>query len=193
MAMSQDSGFQPVARQQLPWLFVLARRLAGDAAEDVVQNCLIKAYRNFDSLRDPAAAPAWFRSILLNCARDHFRRESAGIEETPIDDVPATSLYRRIADEDPWPYSDSVHVDFLHSFREQDVWKVLDRLKPMYRVPLVLVHMEGLEVKEVARMLGAPKNTVLSWLHRGRKHFETELWDYASESGLLREREEAQQ
>lgn len=61
----------------------------------------------------------------------------------------------------------------------------------MYRVPLVLVHMEGLEVQEVARMLGAPKNTVLSWLHRGRKLFESELWGYARQSGLLREREEA--
>ncbi|HSJ29364.1 MAG TPA: RNA polymerase sigma factor [Acidimicrobiia bacterium] len=192
MAVSQDPGFQPVARQQLPWLYVLARRLVGDAAEDVVQDCLIKAYRNFEALRDPAAAPAWFRSILLNCARDHFRRGAAGIDETPMEDVPATSLYRRIVDEDPWPYSDSVHVDFLHSFREQDVWEVLDRLKPMYRIPLVLVHMEGLAVQEVARMLGTPKNTVLSWLHRGRKNFEAELWDYASESGLLREREEAQ-
>lgn len=189
--MSQGPGFQPVARQQLPWLYVLARRLAGDAAEDVVQDCLIKAYRNFDTLRDPAAAAAWFRTILINCARDHFRRQSSGVDETPLDDVPAASLYRTIAEEDPWPYSDSVHVDFLHSFREEDVWAVLDRLKPMYRVPLVLVHMEGLEVQEVARMLGAPKNTVLSWLHRGRKLFESELWEYAQESGLLREREEA--
>lgn len=86
---------------QLPWLYVLARRLAGDAAEDVVQNCLIKAYRNFDSLRDPAAAPAWFRAILVNCARDHFRRRAAGIDETPLDDLPTTSLYRAIAEEDP--------------------------------------------------------------------------------------------
>ena len=190
MAVSKGSGFQPVARQQLPWLYALARRLAGDAAEDVVQNCLIKAYRSFDSLRDEQAAPAWFRTILVNCVRDHFRRQAAGIDETPIEEVPTSSLYRTIAEEDPWPYSDSVHVDFLHSFREEDVWVVLDRLKPMYRVPLVLVHMEGLEVQEVARMLGAPKNTVLSWLHRGRKHFESELWEYARDSGLLREREE---
>ncbi|MFP5332402.1 MAG: RNA polymerase sigma factor [Acidimicrobiia bacterium] len=189
--MSEGPGFQPVARQQLPWLYVLARRLAGDAAEDIVQNCLIKAFRNFDTLRDPEAAAAWFRTILVNCARDHFRRRSSALDETPLDDVPTASLYRTIAEEDPWPYSDSVHVDFLHSFREEDVWAVLDRLRPMYRVPLVLVHMEGLEVQEVARMLGAPKNTVLSWLHRGRKLFESELWEYARESGLLREREEA--
>lgn len=180
--------FQEVAREQLPWLFSLARRLAGEEAEDVVQECLTKAYRNFDDLRDTVAAPAWFRTILVNCARDRFRREASGIDETPLEDVSDYSLYRTIADEDPWPYSDSVHVDFLQSFSEDDVWKVLDAIQPKYRVPLVLVHMEGIPTRDVSRMLGVPLNTVLSWLHRGRKQFEKELWQYAERNDLLRER-----
>lgn len=184
-----DEGFHDVARQQIPWLYALARRLSGVAAEDVVQDCLIKAYKNFEDLRDIEAAPAWFRTILMNCARDRFRSEASGVDEQPLDDIEDYSLYRTIADEDPWPYSDSVHVDFLHSFNEEDVWKVLDRLQPMYRVPLVLVHMEGLGAHEVARMLGAPHNTVLSWLHRGRKRFEKELWDYAQDNNLLKREE----
>ncbi|MFP3915580.1 MAG: RNA polymerase sigma factor [Actinomycetota bacterium] len=188
--MSSDRPpFQEIAKDQLPWLFSLARRLAGEGAEDVVQECLTKAYRSYDDLRDPVAAPAWFRRILVNCARDRFRRESAGLEETPVDDVGEYSLYRTIAEEDPWPYSDSVHLDFLRSFTQEDVWAVLDRLKPMYRVPLVLVHMEGLPTRQVSRMLGVPLNTVLSWLHRGRKSFEREMWEYATENDLLREKE----
>lgn len=192
MAMSTERPtFQQVAREQLPWLYVLARRLAGPRAEDVVQECLLKAYRAYGDLRNVDAAPGWFRSILVNCARDGYRREKSGLDETPVEDVTDYSLYRTIADEDPWPYSDTVHVDFLHSFSEEDVWEVLDRIKPMYRVSLVLVHMEGLEVAAVARMLGSPRNTVLSWLHRGRKSFEKELWEYAEERELLREKEES--
>lgn len=182
------TDFQRVAREQIPFLYALARRLAGEGAEDVVQDCLMKAYRRFDDLRDVEAAPGWFRTILLNSVRDRYRRESAGVDETPVEDVSDYSLYRKIADEDPWPYSDTVHVDFLHSFNEEDVWAVLDRLSPKYRIPLVLVHMEGMEVDDVTRMLGAPRNTVLSWLHRGRKHFEKELWDYAVDNGLLKEK-----
>lgn len=180
--------FQSVAREQLPWLYALARRLAGDRAEDVVQDCLIKAYQSYDDLRNLEAAPAWFRSILLNSARDLFRRESAGIDETPVENFADYSLYRKIVDEDPWPYSDTVHLDFLHSFSEEDVWAILDRLRPKYRIPLVLVHMEGISVDEATRMLGAPRNTVLSWLHRGRKNFERELWEYAVERGLLKQK-----
>ncbi|HSJ34175.1 MAG TPA: RNA polymerase sigma factor [Acidimicrobiia bacterium] len=179
-------GFQAVARAQLPRLYALARQLAGQRAEDVVQECLTKAYQKFHDLRDIEAAPAWFRTILVNCARDRFRREASGIEETPIEEVDQISLYRRIAEEDPFPYSDSVHVDFLHSFTHHDVWQVLDRLKPKYRVPLVLVHMEGMTTQEVADLLETPLNTLLSWLHRGRKYFEAELWDYARSHGLLK-------
>ena len=180
--------FQVLARQQLPWLYSLARRLAGDRAEDVVQECLTKAFRRYHTLRDVEAAPAWFRTILVNCAHDQFRSEARGPDEVPIDDVADYSLYRVIAEEDPFPYSDSVHLDFLHSFQEEDVWRVLDRLEPMYRIPLVLVHMEGVPTKQLSRMLGVPLNTLLSWLHRGRKYFERELWSYAEEHGLLRER-----
>jgi RNA polymerase sigma-70 factor, ECF subfamily len=179
-------GFPVVAREQLPRLYALARQLVGQRAEDVVQECLTKAYKNFEDLRNVEAAPAWFRSILINCARDRFRREAAGIDETPIEDVDEISLYRRIAEEDPFPYSDSVHLDFLHSFTDDDVWAVLERIRPKYRVPLVLVHMEGMTTREVAGLLGAPLNTLLSWLHRGRKHFEAELWDYANSHGLLK-------
>lgn len=188
----ERTGFQEVARQQIPWLYALARKLIGDRADDVVQECLVKAYRSFDGLREVEAAPGWFRTILMNCVRDRYRRDASGMEETPMEEVSEYSLYQKIAEEDPWPYSDTVHLDFLHSFTEEDVWGVLDRLGPKYRIPLVLVHMEGLSVAAVSRMLGAPENTVLSWLHRGRKQFEHELWEYAVDNGLLKEKARSQ-
>lgn len=185
----QGMTFSAVAREQLPWMYSLARRITNHRPEDVVQECLLRAYKSFDSLRDLEAAPAWFRRILVNCARDLHRKDLRRVDESPLDETPESTLYRRIADEDPLPYSESVHLDFLHSFTEDDVWNVLDRISPKYRIPLVLVHMEGLSTKEVSRMLGVPLNTVLSWLHRGRKRFEKEMWDYAEERHLLRAQE----
>jgi RNA polymerase sigma-70 factor (ECF subfamily) len=185
----QSTSFGVIAREQLPWLYSLARRLAADHAEDLVQDCLLRAYKSFPQLRDQQAAPAWFRQILVNCANDHHRKRMRAVDEQPIDDTYETTLFRRIVDEDPLPYSDSVHLDFLHSFTDDHVWAVLDRLDPKYRVPLVLVHMEGIPTADVCRMLGVPQNTVLSWLHRGRRLFETEMWNYAEEHQLLRQQE----
>ncbi len=184
-----EQAFGVVARRQLPWLYSLARRLAADNAEEMVQECLARACKAYPNLRDPQAAPAWFRQILINCVNDFHRRRVRSVDETPLGEVSETTLYRRIAEEDPLPYSDSVHLDFLHSFTEDHVWEVLDRLHPKFRVPLVLVHMEGIPTAEVSRMLGVPLNTVLSWLHRGRNLFETELWNYAKDNALLRQTE----
>jgi RNA polymerase sigma-70 factor (ECF subfamily) len=64
---------------------------------------------------------------------------------------------------------------------------VLLRLPELYRTPLVLVYMDGFLVKEVARMHEQPLGTVLARLHRGRKLFEKQMWEYAEESGLLEE------
>lgn len=182
-----------MVQPHLPSLYALAGRLAGaDNAEELVQEALVKAYKGFDQLRDPDAAGGWLRTILVNVVRDAARRDARALDEVPVESVDDSySLYRKIAEEDPLPYSDSLHLDFLSCFTIPDVWAVLDRLPAHYRTPLVLVHMYGVPTQEVAVALDLPKGTLLSQLHRGRKLFERELWEYAEEHDLLREREGA--
>jgi RNA polymerase sigma-70 factor, ECF subfamily len=78
-------------------------------------------------------------------------------------------------------------VDFLCRFGPEDVWAVLKSLPDIYRIPLMLVHMEDLATKQVARALGVPLGTLLARLHRGRKLFERQLWDYAVTNDLLKD------
>lgn len=181
----RKAAFERLAREQIPRLYGTARRLEGPNAEDLVQDCLLRAYRAFDSLGDEAAGPAWLQAILVNVYRDRLRKRARSVSEAPIDDVDAFSLYRTVADEDPFPYSDTLHLDFLRAFGREDVEAVLLRLPDIYRAPLVLRYMQGFATKEIARMLGAPLGTVLARLHRARKLFEREMWSYAEESDLL--------
>jgi RNA polymerase sigma-70 factor (ECF subfamily) len=183
----QRERFGKLAREQLPRLYSIARRLIGDDAEDAVQDCLLKGFRRFDQLDDAAAGPAWLTTILVNCCRDRGRVKSRQPEEVELGEIEEFSLYRKIALEDPFPYSDSIHLDFLGGFGSEDVRAVLARLPELYRVPLVLVYMYGFAAKEVAHMLHVPLGTVLARLHRGRKLFEREMWDYAEAIGLLEE------
>jgi RNA polymerase sigma-70 factor (ECF subfamily) len=179
--------FRALAERELPRLYALARRLVGPEAEDVVQETLLRGYRGFDRLENEQSGRGWLTSILVNCCRDHWRRQGRRVEQIELGAVDEFSLFRKIADEDPFPYSDSVHVDFLHQFDTDDVRAVLLSLPDLYRLPLVLVHMMGDHVKEVAFMLDAPLGTMLARLHRARKLFERELWAYAEQHGLLRE------
>jgi RNA polymerase sigma-70 factor (ECF subfamily) len=180
-------GFQAVAARELPRLYRLARRLVGDDAEDAVQDALLKGHRAYASLTDEVAAPAWLTAILVNCCRDRARAKGRRVQETGLDEADDFSLYRTIAAEDPFPYSDSLHLDFLHQFGREDVRAVLAELPELYRLPLVLCYCEGYQVKEVAYLLQVPLGTMLARLHRGRRLFERTLWDYAEKHGLLKE------
>jgi RNA polymerase sigma-70 factor, ECF subfamily len=185
VARVSKDDFERLAREHLPRLYSVARQLTDVGAEDLVQECLLRAYRAFGTLSAPEAGGAWMQAILVNAYRDRLRKESRAVQEVRVEDVDDFSLYRTIAEEDPFPYSDSLHLDFLHSFGKEDVRAVLMRLPDIYRAPLVLRYMQGFATKEIARMLEAPLGTILARLHRGRKMFEKELWRYASETGLL--------
>ena len=181
----RKDSFERLARGELPRLYAIARRLVGGEAEDAVQDCLLKAYERFGQLDDPGAGAAWLARILVNCCHDRGRRKARRPQEVELTEGAEFSLYRKIALEDPFPYSDSLHVDFLGRFGVEDVREVLLSLPDHYRTPLVLVYMFGFAAKEVAAMLDAPLGTILARLHRGRKLFERKMWDYAEETGLL--------
>jgi RNA polymerase sigma-70 factor, ECF subfamily len=179
------AALQQLARDELPGLYALARRLAGSDAEDLVQEALVRACRSFDSLDDRQAGPRWLRVILTNVWRDRLRASGRRPHELLVEEEEHFSLYATLVEEDPMPYSDSLHVDFLGAFSEHDVQLVLQRLPAHQRTPLVLRYIEGFDTGEVADMLDLPLGTVLSQLHRGRQRFERELWEYAQESGLF--------
>jgi RNA polymerase sigma-70 factor (ECF subfamily) len=178
-------SFRRLAVAELPALYSLARRLAREGAEDLLQETLLRAYRAFENLTDDAAGGKWLRTIMTNVFRDQLRKQARSVDELPVEDVEDFSLYQTLAEEDPFPYSDTLHHDFLCAFDRNDVREVLVRLPEIYRAPLVLRYMDGFATKEIAAALGTPLGTILARLHRGRKRFEKELWVYAKESGLL--------
>jgi RNA polymerase sigma-70 factor (ECF subfamily) len=183
-------AFQELARAELPALYSLARRLVRDGAEDLVQEALLQAFRAFGTLRDDAAAGRWLKTILVNVFRDQLRKRSRTVDERPMGDLSDFSLYRTLVDEDPFPYSDTLHTDFLQAFDSEDLREILSRLPDIYRIPLVLRYIDGFATKEIARLMEAPLGTILARLHRGRRLFEREMWTYAKESGFLTKEDE---
>jgi RNA polymerase sigma-70 factor (ECF subfamily) len=178
-------AYQELVRSELPGLYSLARKLVRDGAEDLVQEALLQGYRAFGSLKDEAAGGRWLRTILVNVFRDQLRKRSRSVDELAVGDLEDFSLYRTLIEEDPLPYSDSLHTDFLEAFGRDDLLEVLMRMPEIYRAPLVLRYMDDFATKEIARLLDAPLGTILARLHRGRKLFERTMWAYAEEMKLL--------
>jgi len=180
--------FEELTLPHLKSLYGLAVRLTGDgtAAEDLVQETYLKALQAFPTLRNPERVRSWLFQILSRLVTDQQRTTGREVLTGDLTELDRFSLYHAIADEDPFPYSDHLHEDFLAQFQDEEVRRALMTLPEEYRVPLVLVYAEGMSYRELASVLGCPLGTVMSRLHRGRKILERELWECAKRRGLVR-------
>jgi RNA polymerase sigma factor (sigma-70 family) len=154
-------------REALPHLdaaYNLARWLTRSTAdaEDVVQEALLLAYRNFDSKRGANAKP-WLLAIVRNCYLSAVRRDGARARRTdPIEahEGPETNVALVATDD---PERASIRADDARQLDE-----VLKRLPSEYREVLILREIEDLSYREIATVTGTPIGTVMSRLARAR-------------------------
>ncbi len=180
--------FEDLALPYLKSLYGFAMKLTGNAAvaEDLVQETFLKALQGFPTLRDSLHIRPWLFQILSRLAIDRHRGETREVATEAFGDLDRFSLYDLIWQDDPLPYSDRLHDDFVAQFRDEEVRAALRALPEAYRIPLVLLYTEGMSYRELAEVLGRPVGTVMSRLHRGRKILERELWECAKRRGLVK-------
>lgn len=123
--------------------------------EDVANEVFLKVYRNLQAYEPQHALSTWLYRITVNAALDHRRRRRP---DALMDEIPAS-----LSDTGPSP-----HDRAAESQRSRLLKEALQRIPEHYRVPLVLSHVEGLPVEEVARVLDLPEGTVKSRLFRAR-------------------------
>ncbi|MFF5446407.1 sigma-70 family RNA polymerase sigma factor [Streptomyces sp. NPDC012888] len=137
-------------------LLAYATRLTGDraAAEDVVQETLIRAWRHSDALvNGKGSVRGWLLTVTRNIITDRYRAKAARPAE--VAGSPATPP----VEED---HADSV-VDAM------TVMGALDRLSAEHRDVLTELYYRQRTVAEVADTLGIPPGTVKSRSHYALK------------------------
>lgn len=162
-----QAAFEALFRHYQLAMYRLALRFSGseETAADVTQDAFVKAWEQLPRLRDEAAFGGWLRAILLNAARDaHRRREAAG----SLQDDPRGG--ENVADESPGP-GDGLALGYL----EQAVRRAVLSLPEHQRTVVVMHHLEGMLVDDIAATLGLRKGTVLSRLSRGRDMLRKKL------------------
>ena len=180
--------FEELALPHLPALYRFAVKLTGDkvGAEDLVQETYLRAMKAFPDLRDRERIKPWLFQIISRLVIDRHRSSRHEVPLPSLEELDRFSLYDLIWEEDPLPYSDQLHDDFLAQFPDDEVRAALLSLPEVYRVPLVLLYTEEMSYRELAVVLSCPIGTVMSRIHRGRKSLERALWDYAIRRGLVK-------
>ena len=134
-----------------------ARYLVRDPedAEDVAQEAMARAYRNFARLHDRGRFQPWLVRIAWRLAVNRRRGDGrrAGRE-------------RALA---PGPERADAEALVLSREFEEHLWRAVDGLPERLRAVVLLCAAQGYEVREVAAALAVPEGTVKSRLHRARR------------------------
>jgi RNA polymerase sigma-70 factor (ECF subfamily) len=139
----------------LPKLRAFAISLTRDvaAADDLVQDTILKAWSNMDKFDPATNLDAWLFTILRNTFYSSLRRTR-----------------REVADPDG-AHAAGLAVRPAHDSRLafQDFQRAFDTLSPEHREVLILVGASGFSCEEAADMMGVAIGTVKSRASRARK------------------------
>ena len=145
-----------------PRLFGLAIRLVGNRtdAEDVLQETFAAAFSSARQFRGQSSVGTWLTRILVIQAAVARRKRQRWRMET--------------AQEPPASPADAAEA----AEARMDVQEVLQRLSDEHRQVLVLREFGHLGYEEIAEVLGVPRGTVESRLHRARGELKVLLAAY---------------
>ena len=119
-------------------------------AEDVVQETLLRAWRNAGALdQSQGSVRAWLFTVARNIVIDEWRTKRSR-SELPVADVPD------VADE--VDRTDGLILSWM-------VAEALSTLSPEHRAVLLECYYRGVSVAEASRRLGVPEGTVKSRTH----------------------------
>jgi RNA polymerase sigma-70 factor, ECF subfamily len=144
-------------------------------AADLTQEVFVRAYRALPRLQTPEAFTSWLYRIAVNLSRNWLRdRGRVRIEslEVPGEEGEEGST-REIAD----PSGDPAALAQTRDMQER-VQKAIAGLSPDHRQVVMLHHIEGMPVEEIARVMGCSIGTVKSRLSRARENLKRKLAGY---------------
>lgn len=165
---ARERLFSRVAEELTPALYRTALALLGNAAdaEDAVQEAFLKGFRSFSRFRHEADIRTWLYRITVNLCRDAGRRKASRQRLL----ARLSALAKDETDAGPSP-AEAAEAKATG----QELTRLLAALDERHRVPLVLKHVAGQPVKEIATTLGVPEGTVKRRLSEAYRKLRDQL------------------
>ena len=162
MVVSRREWFGKALIAQLPALRRYSRALTGNQAlaDDLVQDTIERALRQWEGLREINRLASWLRSILHNLYIDEIRGSRTRGHEQEVSELADDLALSTPA------HDRSTALDFV---------RAIDTLSVEHRQVLLLIGLENMNYRDIADELGIPIGTVMSRLARGRERLRSAL------------------
>ncbi len=158
------ADFDAVVRMYRPrvFRFILASLRDRDAAENLTQDCFLKAYQARARFRGDASVGTWLMQIAVNTVRSHATNSRLKFwrrtERAAVD----TSLA------EAWLADGHSSPEELAQARQElaAIWNAVEELSPRQRSVFLLRFVEEMELLEIAAVTGMKEGTVKAHLFR---------------------------
>ena len=159
-------AFEELIRRYSERAYRAAYRVVRDsqAAEDVLQEALIKAYRSLRRFENRSSFYTWLYRITVNLALDRQRRNRRGVNVEWDDEAALQVEPRGVTPAAPDPELASQRNEIRRLVAEGT-----QGLPDGQREVLLLREVEGLSYEEIAQTMQISKGTVMSRLHYARR------------------------
>jgi RNA polymerase sigma factor (sigma-70 family) len=143
-----------------------------DAAQDIVQESFLRAYRSFWQYRG-GDARFWVFAIVRNCYRSWAQSERRKTRtEIPLGDEPdgqyetaGSAAYDKATEQD------TPEMEMIRKSESKQVRDVIASLPEAMREILILREFENFSYRQIADLIEVPIGTVMSRLARARQEF----------------------
>jgi len=175
MKNEQEALFAAEAMPHLKDLYRTALRVVREpsAAEDIVQEVFLQAWKSFENYETGTNCRAWLFQIMFFKISHYRRTLSMQAKFFQSDDEEGTLFAHAVA-ETPIP----------QHLTDEELINAVDDLPANYRAVVLLADVEEFSYKEVAEILQIPIGTVMSRLSRARKTLRESLATVAPEYGI---------
>ena len=159
-------------------VYNLIYRMVGNEtdAADLTQDVFVRVYNSLGRLKSEEAFFAWVRTVATNICRDHYRKMGRSIRACSLDEKVSLDdgeVEKEVADASGDPERLLERQDL-----QEAVQRAINSLSEEHRTLVVLHHIEGMDLKDIARELGIPVGTAKSRLARARDELKRKLGHY---------------
>ena len=161
-------------------LYVAAQQYvsAGDA-HDLVQETLLRAWKNFSVTDERTFSRAWLFVILRNIAREWHRTSKRRVRIVPHSPTELTE-FASLELNEPFAQLPSMNEVQFYEFLDDRLVATLEELDPANREVVVLSVAGGLNYREIGEVLDCPMGTVMSRMARARRALRERLAEFAA-------------